>query len=134
MLVPFRAFFTKSLEEEKVPDIWKVGRVSAIHKNRCRSKVENYRPFSLTSVPGKIMERLTRDQIVEHITDSLKKHGFISGKSGTAQLLEYLEDLTEVLDNGLDIDVVYLDFCKAFDKRLLKTIWTTIYFCRWTRP
>ena len=30
------------------------------------------------------------------------------------QLLEYIEDLTEV--NGEDVDVIYLDFCKAFDK------------------
>ena len=45
-----------------------------------------------------------------------EQHGFISGKSCTTQLLECLEDLTEALDNGKDVDVVYIDFCKAFDK------------------
>ena len=44
------------------------------------------------------------------------------------QLLEFLEDLTDTLDNGKDVGVVYLDFCKAFDKvphkRLLKKLWT----------
>ena len=58
---------------------------------------------------------------------SPEQHGFTSGKSCTTQLLEFLEDLTEALDNGKDIDVVYLDFCKAFDKvshkRLLKKLW-----------
>ena len=29
---------------------------------------------------------------------------------------EYLEDITEAMDNGKDVDVIYLDFCKAFDK------------------
>ena len=43
-------------------------------------------------------------------------HGFISGRSCTTRLLEYIEDLTEVKDNGEDVDVIYLDFCKAFDK------------------
>lgn len=91
-------------------------------------KAENYRPISLTSALGKIMERFIRDQIVEHMTEnnnffSSEQHGFISGKSCTTQLLEFLEDLTEALDNGKDIDVVYLYFCRAFHKRLLKRLW-----------
>ena len=57
---------------------------------------------------------------MEHMTAnnffSPEQHGFISGKSCTTQLLEFLEDLTSALDNGQDIDVEYLDFCKAFDK------------------
>ena len=32
------------------------------------------------------------------------------------QLLEYIEDLTEAIDNGEDVGVIYLDFCKAFVK------------------
>ena len=27
-----------------------------------------------------------------------------------------MEDLTEAVDSGCDVDVIYLDFCKAFDK------------------
>ena len=34
-----------------------IGHVSEIHKSGPRSKAANYRPISLTSVPGKIMER-----------------------------------------------------------------------------
>ena len=131
LLTPLRIIFTKSLEEEKIPDIWKVGHISAIHKSGSGSKAENYRPISLTSVPGKIMERLIRDRIVDHMTENNfffpEQHGFISGKSCTTQLLEFLEDLTEALDSGKDVDVIYLDFQKAFDKvphkRLLKKLW-----------
>ena len=131
MLTPLRIIFTSSLEEEKIPDIWKVGHISAIHKSGSSSKAENYRPISLTSVPGKIMERLIRDRIVYHMTEnnffSPEQHGFISGKSCTTQLLEFLEDLTEALDSGKDVDVIYLYFQKAFDKvphkRLLKKPW-----------
>ena len=54
------------------------------------------------------------------------QHGFIKGKSCVTQLLEFLEDITQAIDNGEDVDVVYFDFCKAFDKvphkRLLKKL------------
>ena len=53
--------------------------------------------------------------------------GFLAGTSCTTQLLEFLEDVTTALDNGEDVDVIYLDFCKAFDKvphkRLLRKLW-----------
>jgi hypothetical protein len=44
------------------------------------------------------------------------QHGFISGKSCTTNLLEFMEVATKAVDEGLCMDVVYLDFAKAFDK------------------
>ena len=43
------------------------------------------------------------------------QHGFIAGKSCTTQLLEYMEDITEALDKGHGVDIIYLDFQTAFD-------------------
>ena len=61
------------------------------------------------------MERPVRNAIVEHMTTknlfSESQHGFLKGKSCVTQLLEYLEDITEAMDNGKDVDVIYLDFC-----------------------
>ena len=120
----------KSVNECKIPGIWKLGSVTAIFKSGSKLKPENYRPISLTSVPGKILERIIRNEIVEHMTNnslfSRSQHGFLVGKSCTTQLLEFLEDVTDVLDQGTDVDVIYLDFRKAFDqvphKRLLKKL------------
>ena len=128
---PLTTIFRKSLQESVLPDVWKQANVTAIYKKGDRTKPENYRPISLTSVPCKLMERIMRDQIVEHMTRnnffSPYQHGFISGKSCVTQLLEYLEDLTEALDQGEDVDIIYLDFSKAFDKlphrKLMKKIW-----------
>ena len=86
--------------------------------------------ISLTSVPGKILERIIRNEIVNHMTENnlftTCQHGFIAGKSCTTQPLEYNEDITQVLDNGNGVDIIYLDFQKAFDKvphkRLLKKL------------
>ena len=44
------------------------------------------------------------------------QHGFIAGKSCTTQLLEYMEDITQALDNDKVVDIIYLYFQKVFDK------------------
>ena len=101
--------------------------VTAIFKKGDRKLLENYKPISLTSVPGKLLERIIRDQIVNHMTTNnlfaTCQHGFITGKSCTTQLLEYIKDISQALDKGYGVDVIYLDYQKAFDsvphKRLL---------------
>ena len=44
------------------------------------------------------------------------QHGFMARKSCLTNLLEYLEELTTLVDQGHAVDIVYLDFAKAFDK------------------
>ena len=86
--MPLKTIFNKSLNESKLPDIWKTANVSAIFKKGEKQKPENYRPISLTSVPGKLMERIIRDAIVTHMSVnnffSKVQHGFIRGRSCTA--------------------------------------------------
>ena len=64
--------------------------------------------------------------MTKYIVLSDSQHDFLKGKSCVTQLLEYLEDIKEAMDNGKDVDVIYLDFCKVFDKiphrRLLKKL------------
>ena len=113
LLLPLKLIFQKSAEEGKIPEIWKTANVSAIFKSGSKSKPENCRPISLTSVPGKLLELLIRDEIVEHMTANnlfaKSQHGFRAGKSCITQLLECLEDVTTALDKGKDVDVIYLD-------------------------
>ena len=58
---------------------------------------------------------------------SKAQHGFVTGRSCSTQLLELMEELTEILDSNKAVDMIYLDFSKAFDKvphkRLLKKLW-----------
>ena len=117
---PLKIIYEKSLNEGKIPDVWKQANVSAIFKQGERQQPGNYRPISLTSVPGKMMEKIIRDAIVQHMERndlfSPHQHGFIKGKSCTTQLLELIEDISSALDDGVDVDVIYIDFKKAFDK------------------
>src|SRR5664279_972649 len=51
---------------------------------------------------------------------------FVNGRSCTTQLIKVMDKLTEILDQGGAVDMVYLDFAKAFDKvphrRLLRKL------------
>ena len=66
------------------------------------------------------MESIIRDSIIEYFFAnrffSDKQYGFIKGRSTTLQLLRIMDDWTEFLDSGGQIDVIYTDFAKAFDK------------------
>jgi len=43
------------------------------------------------------------------------QHGVVAGRSCLTNLLEVFEDLNQCLDEGYGIDVIYLDYRKAFD-------------------
>ena len=80
----------------------------------------NYRPVSLTCVLCKVMESISCDTIVEHLKEydliRRSQHGFMRGISTLTNLLAYLEELTKLMDKGHSLDIIYLDFSKAFAK------------------
>ena len=127
---PLCIIFKTSLRTKTVPSQWKMGNVSAIYKKGKKSLSTNYRPVSLTSIICKTMEAIIRKQIMHYMKSnrlfSDKQYGFISGRSTILQLLTVLDKWTEVLDNGGIIDIVYMDFQKAFDtvphKRLIEKL------------
>ena len=89
--------------------------------------VSNYRPISLTSILCKVMEQIIRDVLIDNMEENCfftkHQHGFRKGHSCATQLIEVMEQWTEDLDKKNSIDVIYLDFQKAFDtlphKRLI---------------
>jgi hypothetical protein len=72
------------------------------------------------------MESLLKDDIMLHlkrnniITNS--QHGFRKGRSCTTNLLEFMEAVIKAADEGKAVDVIYLDFAKAFDKVPIKRL------------
>ena len=65
------------------------------------------------------MESILRDSMVEHLTKYQlirpSQHGFVNARSTQTNLLEYMEKLTSLVDEGHSVDVVYCDFSKGFD-------------------
>ena len=66
------------------------------------------------------MERIVKDNIVEHLNEynviKGSQHEFTRGRSCLTNLLEFFEEVYERKDEGKPVDVIYLDFAKAFDK------------------
>ena len=117
---PLSIIFSKLFQEGYVPEIWRKANVCPIFKKGVKGDPANYRPISLTCVICKIMESLIRDDIVTHLSKNnlirSSQHGFVPRRSTATNLLEYMETLTKLLDEGHAVDVLYLDFAKAFDK------------------
>ena len=65
------------------------------------------------------MERLLKESFMNYlISNNLlndSQHGFLPGRSAITCLLSYLENVTSSLDSSLCVDVMYVDFAKAFD-------------------
>ena len=118
--VPLKIILRKSLDEGKIPDIFKLAYVTPIYKGGSKFKPENYRPVSLTSHIVKVFERVLKVEIIKHLTEhkllNQGQHGFVPGRSTQSQLLQHYCDIYEALAEGVRIDTVYLDFAKAFDK------------------
>jgi len=112
--------YQKSYETGTLPNTWTHATVCPIYKKGSRTLPENYRPISLTSIPCKIMEHIIVSQTWKHLNRhniiTSNQHGFRTGMSCETQLIEAIHDWTTILNNGQgQIDVILLDFSKAFD-------------------
>ena len=76
--------------------------------------------MSLTSIPCKIMESIIKEKITGHLDQNklikTTQHGFQKGKSCATNLILTMEYLTKATDRNIPVDLIYLDFSKAFDK------------------
>ena len=119
LINPMTLIFQKSFQYGELVDDWKTANVKALFKKGSRDNPGNYRPISLTCIPCKLMEKLVRDAIVNHMTSnklfSDSQYGFRSLRSCALQLLDVMEKWTEWLDEGSSFDCIYYDFAKAFD-------------------
>ena len=117
--LPLYLLFRSSLDEGKIPECWKTAHVSPIYKKGSKQDPLNYRPISLTSIACKILERIIRNKIMDHLeaNNILTKmqHGFRSNRSCLTHLLEYFLEIHDAFDNSDPVDVIYMDCKKAFD-------------------
>ena len=117
---PLMLILRTSINTRRLPQEWKIANISAIFKKGYKSYPNNYRAVSLTSVACKILERIIRDYIINHMKEnnlfSDKQFGFIGGRSTMLQLLKVIDIWTEILDQGGSLDAINCDFMKAFDK------------------
>ena len=121
LLDPLESIYSKSMDESIFPSIWKKADVSPVKKSgKSKSKAESFRPVALLSHLGKVMEMIIREELQSYLEKygklAAQQHGFRSGKSCISQLLAHSEMVLRAMEVKVNIDSIYLDFQKAFDK------------------
>ena len=115
------AIFNKSWKEGNLPKQWKRANVKFL-KKPCKpnyNSPSSYRPISLTSIVGKLMERVITSRLEAFVEENNildeEQEGFRQLRSTTNALL----NLTQSISAGFNEDkftlAVFIDFEKAYD-------------------
>ncbi|CAM4552508.1 unnamed protein product [Caretta caretta] len=116
---PLARIFNQSVNSGFVLYDWRIANIVLSLKKGKKSDLGNYRPVSLTSVVCKVLEKFLKEKVVKDIEvngnwDKIQ-HGFTKGRSCQTNLISFFETVTDFLDKGNAVDLIYLDFNKAFD-------------------
>ena len=110
----------KTLSTGRIPIILKQSLIIPIHKGGSLNEAANFRPISLTSHLLKTMERVMRLNLINFLEYTKKldprQHGSRAVRSTLLQLLHHHDDILKALESGVNLDCIYLDFAKAYDK------------------
>lgn len=116
--IPLAILFNKSLATGVFPTRWKLAHIIPIFKSGDKTSCANYRPISILSCIAKLFESLVYGPLYNHLNKyiSTKQHGFVKKRSTLTNLLEFKNYICHAFASGGQVDTIYLDFSKAFDK------------------
>ena len=115
---PLFLIFNKSLSTGVFPMAWKKSKIIPIFKKGSKNLITNYRPISILSAIPKLFEQLVAPCITRAFENAFapEQHGFVRHKSTVSNLATINHYILSTMDKGGQVDVVYTDFAKAFDK------------------
>ena len=121
LIKPLCKIFNMSLNSGKVPEDWISSIIIPIYKRNGKPSLSaSYRPINLTSCVSKIFERILYGKIMEFLLEndliSKSQHGFLSKRSTVTNLLTCTFDWVSFFNEKQALDIIYIDYEKAFDK------------------
>ena len=107
-----------SITNAKVPEMWKVKRVSPIFKSGSKLSCSNYRPISIQPIPLKLSEQFINEQLSKFFSDydllNIYQSGFRRNHSTATAVLDVTDYVLEKM-KSICVGAVFLDLAKAFD-------------------
>ena len=131
LCLPLSIIFQQSVYTGIFTSCWKVATVVLFYKGKGDlSMPASYRPISLCSTSGKVLEKIVSNQLLQHIDLSAPladcQHGFVKRRSTITNMLMTERVIAVALNKEACVDVLTFDFAKAFDKephsRLLREL------------
>lgn len=106
------------------PTYWKHSFIIPIFKSGQREEIENYRGICIQSAIPKLLDSLVTEQLYASCKNIIvsNQHGFSKGRSTVTNLLIYHNHIVKALESRFQVDSIYTDFSKAFDRVDLKLL------------
>lgn len=115
---PVTHLFNMSLNSGIFPDVWKETFIVPLHKTGDASNVRNYRPISKLCAVSQLFDSLVHKRLsnIFHPFIAPEQHGFVKGRSTLTNLLDLTENIHSSFSRRSQVDVIYTDYAKLFDK------------------
>lgn len=117
--IPLARIINLCLTSNVFPEVWKTSKVRPIYKKKGdTNNVVNYRPITIICNFAKGFEMFLHSFIYENIQGQLNihQHGFVRGRSTITNLFCVTQYISNIVDAGGQVDVIYTDISKAFDR------------------
>jgi Reverse transcriptase (RNA-dependent DNA polymerase) len=116
--LPIHYLFNKSLSSGIFPSYWKNSYINPIFKSGDRSDIKNYRGICIQCCIPKLLDGLVSDHLKRHAGSCIipEQHGFTPRRSTLSNLLTYQTKILQAFESRLQVDSIYTDFAKAFDR------------------
>lgn len=107
--VPICLLFQRSIEESTKPSIWKRAYLTPVHKKSSKLDISNYSPIPKLCIKRKVLKNTC---IISHMHFQWVYLVNVS-ISNLALLNNYV---TDAMSDGYQVDIIYTDYSKAFDR------------------
>lgn len=118
LVLPLQHLFNLSLINNYFPNYWKLAKIVPVPKKGISNDIKNHRPIAILSTPAKVFESIIYNRLFSHIKKYISdyQHGFFPKRSITSNLINFSQSCSVNIDSNKQVDVIYTDFEKAFDK------------------
>lgn len=115
---PLAHIFNVSLKNSMFPIDLKKGVIIPVFKKGDKCNVVNYRPITLLNSLAKIFEVILYNDILKSVESKISKHqhGFLRDMSTITNLCTFTEHASAAIEGKKQLDVIYTDCEKAFDR------------------